>query len=66
MHVHFFIIVHFCKSITQFRVPGFGNTTTIETLDPAFSFLSGYMAPLVNRLVAAGLVRGVSVRGVRK
>ncbi|KAL7674865.1 hypothetical protein ACOME3_001139 [Neoechinorhynchus agilis] len=33
------------------RVPGFGDTTTIEYLDPAKSPLSSYFAPLVKVLV---------------
>ena len=47
----------------EMRVPGFGNTTTIEVLDPSLASKTGYFAVFVARLVAAGLVRGVSVVG---
>eukprot|EP00455_Lapot_gusevi_P034321 TRINITY_DN3779_c0_g1_i2.p1 TRINITY_DN3779_c0_g1~~TRINITY_DN3779_c0_g1_i2.p1 ORF type:complete len:315 (-),score=95.04 TRINITY_DN3779_c0_g1_i2:157-1101(-) len=43
------------------RVPGFGNTSSVEQLDPSVSATS-YLAPLVQALVQAGLVRGVSIR----
>ena len=47
----------------EMRVPGFGNTTTIEVLDPSLASKTGYFSVFVARLVAAGLVRGVSVVG---
>ena len=42
------------------RVPGFGDTNTIEHLDQ--NGLVMYFAPLVTRLVSWGYERGVTVR----
>ena len=42
------------------RVPGFGNTNTIEYLDT--DNLIKYFAPVVDRLVSWGYERGVTVR----
>lgn len=43
------------------RVPGFGNTDTIEHLDT--DKLIPYFAPMVDALVSWGYERGVTVRG---
>jgi len=46
------------------RVPGFGNTTGIEELDPRIPrHGSGVFFKMVEALVKAGLVRGQTVRG---
>ena len=42
------------------RVPGFGNTDTIEYLDA--DHVVKYFAPMVDALVSWGYERGVSVR----
>ena len=42
------------------RVPGFGNTDTIEFLDT--DHLVKYFAPVVDNLVSLGYERGVTVR----
>ena len=49
----------------QTRVPGFGNTSTIENLDPSIPGGAGaYFSHMVDMLVSkGGLQRGVSVRG---
>ena len=44
-------------------IPGFGNTTTVEYVDPSQLSVTGYYNVLVNALVAAGYTRGVDVRG---
>lgn len=46
----------------EVRVPGFGNTSTVEVLDPALPTGSGYLDVLVGALVAGGgYERGESV-----
>lgn len=46
------------------RVPGWGDTATIEYLDPDLKSKSGYFHTLVEALVTkGGLVRGKSLRG---
>lgn len=45
------------------RVPGFGNSTTVEWLDPSHRSPTGYFKDIVNALVPLGYERGVSVRG---
>lgn len=47
----------------EIRVPGFGNTTTVEWLDPSQVSPSAYFTSLVQNLTAIGLQRGISVRG---
>ena len=42
------------------RVPGFGNTDTIEYLDT--DNIIKYFAPMVDKLVSWGYERGVTVR----
>ncbi|KAG8236099.1 hypothetical protein J437_LFUL000461 [Ladona fulva] len=45
------------------RIPGFGNTSTVEWLDPSQASPSVYFNNIANALVDLGYVRGVSVRG---
>ncbi|XP_074595737.1 lysosomal phospholipase A and acyltransferase-like [Brevipalpus obovatus] len=45
------------------RVPGFGNTSTVEYLDPSQVSITGYFNILVKEMVDYGYVRGVSIRG---
>ena len=46
------------------RVPGFGQTETIEYLDPLKLSALGYFNNLVDKLVKnAGYTRGVDIRG---
>ncbi|XP_023217052.1 group XV phospholipase A2-like isoform X1 [Centruroides sculpturatus] len=45
------------------RVPGFGNTSTVEFLDPSQISPSTYFSAIVNMLVSKGYTRGVDVRG---
>ncbi|KAK4310994.1 hypothetical protein Pmani_017488 [Petrolisthes manimaculis] len=46
------------------RVPGFGNTTTVEWLDPSMNRYTGYFKDMANTMVATlGYERGHSLRG---
>ena len=46
------------------RIPGFGNTSSIEYLDPALSHPGEYFAQFVTSLVKEfGYQRGFSIRG---
>uniref|UniRef100_A0A1E1WVS1 Putative phospholipase A2 n=1 Tax=Tityus obscurus TaxID=1221240 RepID=A0A1E1WVS1_TITOB len=45
------------------RVPGFGNTSTVEFLDPSQISPSTYFHSIVNMLVNKGYTRGIDVRG---
>ncbi|XP_055589204.1 phospholipase A2 group XV-like [Uranotaenia lowii] len=45
------------------RVPGWGNTETVEWLDPNHSRVGAYFVNLVNILVRYGYKRGLSIRG---
>lgn len=50
----------------KIRIPGFGETGTVEWLDPYHPFGEsslGYYVDLVDRLVSMGYLRNVSVRG---
>ncbi|KAK3247169.1 hypothetical protein CYMTET_43324 [Cymbomonas tetramitiformis] len=47
----------------QTRVPGYGDTKTIENLDPTLKSSSSYFAPLVQALADKGYVRNSSVFG---
>jgi len=47
----------------QIRIPGFGNTTTVEWLDPSMRSFSGYFANIAEHLVALGYQRGVNIHG---
>jgi len=45
------------------RIPGFGNTSTIEYVDPSQVSVSGYFNVLVQNLVKLGYDRGKTLRG---
>jgi len=45
------------------RIPGFGNSTTVEYLDPSQRFFSIYFANIVNHLIPQGYERGVNIHG---
>ncbi|CAK5008111.1 unnamed protein product [Meloidogyne enterolobii] len=45
------------------RVPGFGNTETVEWLDASRRSPSEYFAPIVESLVSWGYTRGINVVG---
>merc|ERR1719334_2150541 len=46
------------------RIPGFGNTTTVEWLDPSQRFFSIYFSKIVAKLVEQeGYVRGENIHG---
>lgn len=43
--------------------PGFGNTTTVEYVDPSNLSVTGYYNELVAYFVANGYTRGIDLRG---
>lgn len=45
------------------RIPGFGNTSTVEYLDPSQRFFSIYFANIVNHIMPQGYIRGSSIHG---
>lgn len=45
------------------RVPGFGNTSTVEYVDPSQVSLAGYFNVLVAEMVKIGYQRGINIRG---
>ncbi|KAK3608072.1 hypothetical protein CHS0354_031058 [Potamilus streckersoni] len=45
------------------RVPGFGDTDTVEWLDPTHLSVTTYFSPIVSAMVKWGYTRGKSVRG---
>lgn len=45
------------------RVPGLGNTTTVEYVDPSRVPVSGYFNNMVSQMVAFGYERGITIRG---
>ena len=45
------------------QIPGFGNTTTIEFVDPSRMPVSGYYNFMAEKLVKAGYRRGIDLRG---
>lgn len=47
----------------EIMVPGFGNTTSVEYVDPSQVSVTGYYNTLVNYLVANGFTRGYDIRG---
>lgn len=47
----------------EIRIPGFGDTTSIEWLDPSEAFPGAYFKDIANTLVALGYERNISLRG---
>lgn len=49
----------------KIRVPGFGNTETVEWLDPSHRYPTGYFYNIVQAMVTSDLAyeRGVTVKG---
>nr|XP_053644997.1 phospholipase A2 group XV-like isoform X1 [Cherax quadricarinatus] len=47
----------------QTRIPGFGNSSTVEWLDPSQRSPTGYFKDIVNAISTLGYERGVTVRG---
>ncbi|XP_021917685.1 group XV phospholipase A2-like isoform X3 [Zootermopsis nevadensis] len=47
----------------EIRIPGFGNTTSVEWLDPSEASPGAYFKDIANALVALGYERNVSLRG---
>jgi lysophospholipase-3 len=47
----------------EIRIPGFGNTTSVEWLDPSRASQGAYFKDIANTLVALGYERNVSLRG---
>ncbi|XP_053213978.1 phospholipase A2 group XV-like [Panonychus citri] len=45
------------------KVPGFGNTSTVEYVDPSQVSIAGYFNVLVAEMVKNGYKRGVNIRG---
>ncbi|CAH1270757.1 PLA2G15 [Branchiostoma lanceolatum] len=45
------------------RVPGFGDTETVEWLDVSHASISSYFTHIAEALVQAGYTRGVDIRG---
>lgn len=45
------------------RVPGFGNTSTVEWLDPSQVSPTAYFTKIVEAFIALGYERGVNIRG---
>lgn len=45
------------------RIPGFGNSSTVEWLDPSMRSPTGYFKDIVTAMIPLGYERGVTVRG---
>ena len=45
------------------RIPGFGNTSTVEYLDESQRGFSIYFAKVVSRLLPLGYKRGINIHG---
>ena len=45
------------------RIPGFGDSNTVEWLDPSQRGFSVYFATIVSHLLPLGYVRGVNLHG---
>jgi hypothetical protein len=45
------------------RIPGFGNTASVEWLDPSEASPGAYFKDIANTLVSLGYERNVSLRG---
>uniref|UniRef100_T1J256 Group XV phospholipase A2 n=1 Tax=Strigamia maritima TaxID=126957 RepID=T1J256_STRMM len=44
------------------QIPGFGNTSTVEALDPFYPTISGYFKNIADALAAQGYTRNVNIR----
>ncbi|XP_029837760.2 phospholipase A2 group XV [Ixodes scapularis] len=47
----------------EIRIPGFGNTSTVEWLDPSMVSPTAYFTKIVEEFVSLGYQRGVNLRG---
>jgi len=47
----------------EIRIPDFGNTASVEWIDPSQAYEGAYFKDIANTLVALGYQRNVSVRG---
>jgi lysophospholipase-3 len=45
------------------RIPGWGNSSAVEYIDPSLSMFGAYFKNVGDTLVSAGLERDVSIRG---
>ncbi|CAL4120224.1 unnamed protein product, partial [Meganyctiphanes norvegica] len=45
------------------RIPGFGNSDTVEWLDPSHRYPTGYFKDIANALIPLGYERGTTIRG---
>ena len=45
------------------RIPGFGNTSTVEWLDPSQRSPTAYFKDIVNAILPLGYERGVTLKG---
>lgn len=45
------------------RIPGFGNSETVEWLDPSHAATGSYFIDIGNTLVKMGYTRNVSIKG---
>lgn len=44
------------------RIPGFGNTSTVEVLDPSIIYFADYFKKFVEHFVTLGYSRGVDIK----
>ena len=47
----------------EIRIPGFGNTSTVEWLDPSQRAYTEYFKDIVDAILPLGYVRNINVRG---
>ncbi|XP_046990636.1 phospholipase A2 group XV-like [Schistocerca americana] len=47
----------------EIRIPGFGNSTTVEWIDPSMASEGAYFKDIANTLVPLGYERNISIRG---
>lgn len=47
----------------QTRIPGFGNSSTVEWLDPSHRSPTGYFKDIVDAIIPLGYERDITVRG---
>ena len=47
----------------EIRIPGFGNSASVEWIDPSQASQGAYFKDIANTLVALGYQRNVSLRG---